>query len=89
MPEYGAEDAKRGRSRSRDPAYIGGGKEGLDRRYDEEMGRAGNPFGDNNAERSELRGTSARPHEERVKGRGADGQDDSPTERRSMFHENV
>lgn len=87
LPEYGVEDAPRGRNRSRDPAYIGGGQEGLDRRYDEEMGRGGDPFGDNTAERSELRAVSPRPHEGRDK--GLDGQEDSPTERRSMFHENV
>ena len=87
LPEYGVEDAPRGRSRSRDPAYVGGGQEGLDRRYDEEMGRGGDPFGDHTAERSELRNTSPRPHEDRKK--GLDGQDDSLTERRSMFHENV
>ena len=92
LPEYGMEDTPRGRSRSRDPTFIGGGQEGLDRRYDEEMGRDTNPFGDHAAERNDLRGVSPRPHDEKGKGfgkGGGDGQDDSPTERRSMFHENV
>ena len=89
LPDYGEE---RGRSISRaGAAHIGGGQEGLDERYDEEMGHE-NPFGDG-AERSELRGVSPRPHEESKghasQGNGRGSHDDSPTERRSMFRENV
>lgn len=95
LPAYGAEDMGRGRSKSRDPhAYIGGSTRGLDERYDEEMGRD-NPFGDA-AERSQMRGISPRPVEmegggkgHAQKGSGGSGLDDSPTERKSMFHENV
>ena len=97
LPEYGA-DVPRGRSLSRDEGpYIGGSQKGLDERYDQEMG-SHDPFGDE-AERSELRGVSPRPHEEDVrKGHAKQGSEglqpgDSPTEtvstRRSMFHENV
>ena len=89
LPDYGEE---RGRSISRAGIpHIGGGQKGLDERYDEEMGHE-DPFGDE-AERSELRGVSPRPHEEgkghAKQGSGGGPQDDSPTERRSMFHENV
>lgn len=95
LPGYGAEDMGRVRSQSRDPeTYIGGSARGLDERYDEEMGR-GNPFGDA-AERSQLRGISPRPVDMDGGGRGhaqkaggGNGLDDSPTERKSMFHENV
>ena len=99
MPAYGSEEMSRGRSLGRDDdtAYIGGNQAGLDRRYDEEVhggsGARDNPFGDG-AERSELRGVSPRPHDERGQGqpglevKGKDG-GDSPTERRSMFRENV
>ena len=90
---------ERGRSRSRDEGFIGGGQKGLDQRYDEEMGRqvkqAQNPFGDG-AERSELRGVSPRPaeldggsHLGGKEGGGGGGHGDSPTERRSMFRENM
>lgn len=92
LPAYGEE---RGRSLNRGAGaegYIGGGQRGLDERYEEEMGGREDPFGDE-AERSELRGVSPRPHVE-AKGDGKVGSgggmsDDSPTERRSMFHENV
>ena len=93
LPDYGEE---RGRSVSRaGGAPIGGGQKGLDERYDEEMGHE-DPFGDE-AERSELRGpASTRAHEDNkghaTQGNGGGGggtHDDSPTERRSMFHENV
>jgi len=94
LPEYGA-DVPRGRSLSRDEGpYIGGGQKGLDARYDQEMGHE-DPFGDDAEVRSQLRGISPRPHEEEaVKGHakqdsGGGQQGDSPTERRSMFHENV
>ena len=92
LPEYGAEEVGRGRSKSRDPtAYIGGSQRGLDQRYDEEMGRD-NPFGDA-AERSNLRGLSPRPVDTSgkhgKKDRGGASLDDSPTSRKSMFHENV
>ena len=91
LPEYGAEEPERGRRRSRDDAFIGGGQRGLDQRYDEEMGRQ-NPFGDA-AERSSMRGVSPRPAEldsiVHSQKNGASGHGDSPTERRSMFHENV
>ncbi|KAI9681425.1 MAG: hypothetical protein M1817_002709 [Caeruleum heppii] len=64
LPAYGDEDGGRGRSRSRDPAFIGGTQAGLDDRFDEEMGRKStrNPFSDQ-AERSDmgLRGVSPRP----------------------------
>lgn len=79
--------ADRGRSR---------GRSELDNRYDEESGgtKSGqsNPFSDG-AERSNLRGVSPRPHLEpgpakpQTKGKGS--LDDSPTERKSMFTENV
>ena len=92
LPDYG-EEIERGRSLSREnPAYIAGGQKGLDERYDEEMGH--DPFGDE-AERSELRGVSPRPHQDEDRlghakqGSGGGPHDDSPTERRSMFHENV
>jgi hypothetical protein len=88
---YGQE---RGRSLSREPEpYIGGSQAGLDRRYDEEMGKkpATNPF-DDHAEPSNvsLRGVSPRPVIDTSKGH-TKGQDsiDSPTERRSMFREEV
>ena len=91
LPEYGAGEPERGRRRSRDDAFIGGGQRGLDQRYDEEMGKQ-NPFGDA-AEQSSMRGVSPRPAEldastQSHKG-GIAGHGDSPTERRSMFHENV
>ena len=83
--------SERGRSTTRDmpepEPYIGGSHAGLDRRYEEEIGRkpATNPFDDEHAEAS-LRGVSPRPME----GKDGDGHSpDSPTERRSMFTENV
>ena len=95
LPDYGSEEMGRGRSASRDPdVHIGGGQRGLDQRYDEEMGRE-NPFGDA-AERSNMRAISPRPAALDVdgqgqgqKGSGGIGLDDSPTERKSMFRENV
>ena len=93
-------EVERGRSRSRDEGFIGGGQRGLDVRYDEEMGRGAgrgaekgtleNPFGDG-AERSKLRGVSPRPVEldGGLMGKGVGKNEDSPTERRSMFHENM
>ncbi|TVY88029.1 hypothetical protein LAWI1_G005270 [Lachnellula willkommii] len=84
----------RGRSLSRDPEpYIGGSQAGMDRRYDEEMGRkpATNPF-DDAAElpsNVSLRGVSPRPIETTKGHKGKDSVDDSPTERRSMFRENM
>ncbi|KAI9820376.1 MAG: hypothetical protein M1827_006000 [Pycnora praestabilis] len=96
LPEYGEE---RGRSRSRDAGsigYVGGSKGGLDRRYEEEMGGAGqkDPFADEEAERSELRGVSPRPVVDTGLGhkaqQGSKGSlEDSPTERRSMFREQM
>ncbi|KAL2355265.1 hypothetical protein BJ546DRAFT_1126988 [Cryomyces antarcticus] len=84
--------AIRGRSRGRE----------LDERYDEEMGRDGhgnNPFEDPTDRDASLRGVSPRPIDTGVGGRvqghqanrslGAASQDDSPTERRSMFRENM
>lgn len=96
MPEYGAGETSRGRTVGRDEedtAYVGGSQAGLNARYDEEMrgGRrsAENPFGDG-AERSELRGVSRRPAVEAKEGSLAPKKEgDSPTERRSMFRENV
>ena len=94
LPDYSAEELARGRSRSREgPEYIGGDHSGLDRRYDEQM-RRDDPFGDG-AERSELRGLSPRPMGEgedekrHAQKESLGGQDNSPTERRSMFHENM
>ena len=94
LPEYGAGDAGRGRRANREPtAYIGGSQRGLDQRYDEVMGN-NDPFGDG-AERSDLRGVSPRPSElDSSKGHGKKGSkgsglDDSPTERKSMFHEDM
>jgi hypothetical protein len=85
--------------------YIGGSKGGLDRRYDEEMGMGGtgaaakrpmqNPFDDDAAEPSavSLRGVSPRPMDAAGgTGKGhakKDSTGDSPTERRSMFQENM
>ena len=68
-----------------DGAYAGhgyGNARGteLDERYNEAMGR-GNPFADH--EDVNLRDVSPRPHDDRLP------VDDSPTERRSMFKENV
>lgn len=60
-PGYG--EGSRGRSLSREPEPYVGGQAGLDRRYDEEMGRKpANPF-DDSAEASNvsLRGVSPRP----------------------------
>ncbi|KAI9805503.1 MAG: hypothetical protein M1825_000754 [Sarcosagium campestre] len=89
-PAYDDEDAPRGRSRSRDPpsAFIGGSKAGLDDRYEQEMGRKPqDPFGDA-AERSELplRGVSPRPIDA-AGHRTKPSQDDSHSERRSVFRE--
>ncbi|KJX92506.1 hypothetical protein TI39_contig5843g00009 [Zymoseptoria brevis] len=87
-----------GRGRSRDRQRE------VDERYEVETGRAKNPFGDDAATES-LRGVSPRPHtgqdtEYRGGGqkgkvsamqhkKGAESVDDSPTERRSMFTEDV
>ena len=95
LPNYGDGEMEseigRGRSRSRDinTSYIGGSQRGLDQRYDEEMGRE-NPF-DDRAEVHDLRGVSPRPVEMEGSSRGHGGgaHDDSPTSRKSMFHENV
>lgn len=88
LPDYGAEEMTRGRSLSRDiDRNIAGGQRGLDRRYNEEMGHE-DPFGDQ-AERSELRGVSPRPVADEGKGHAKKDSGDSPTERRSMFHENM
>lgn len=80
---YGEE---RGRGRSREPEpYIGGSQAGLDRRYDEEMGRRQNPFDDaQEIGDGRLRGVSPRPVE-----LGNGKEHDSPTERRSLFRENM
>ncbi|KAI4132108.1 MAG: hypothetical protein LQ338_000862 [Usnochroma carphineum] len=95
LPEYGDEEMGRGRSISRDGpsgggGFIGGDQRGLDQRYDQVTGGE-NPFGDH-AERSELRGVSPRPaggkNGDRQQGSGG-VEGDSPTERRSMFHENM
>ncbi|MCJ1334887.1 hypothetical protein MMC09_000152 [Bachmanniomyces sp. S44760] len=99
LPGYGTEEMTRGRSPYREPPHIiGGGQKGLDQRYDEEMGRS-DPFGDH-AEASTLRGISPRPVEmgsegsKQTQNHGQKSslgsvQGDSPTERRSMFHENM
>ncbi len=90
---------ERGRARSREPEpYVGGSKAGLDRRYDEEMGKppSRNPFDDEQAEGSNisLRGVSPRPIDTQSlePGKGHKKKDsggDSPTERRSMFQEQI
>ncbi|KAL8851328.1 MAG: hypothetical protein Q9221_003773 [Calogaya cf. arnoldii] len=91
LPDYGNEEMGRGRSISRDePGFIGGSQGGLDQRYDEETRRE-NPFGDQ-AEKSSMRAVSPRPAnvETGYKKKGAKSVvGDSPTERRSMFHENM
>jgi len=89
-------EEERGRSRSRM-------RDELDERYDEEMGRGRSgggdgggrkgrqdPFADEYAAPS-LRGVSPRPLETDVGRQGGQrqGPEDSPTERRSMFRENV
>ncbi len=88
-PGYG--EGSRGRSVSREPEpYIGGSQAGLDRRYEEETGRKPqNPF-DDSAEPSNvsLRGVSPRPIDT-SKGHKPQDSLDSPTERRSMFRENM
>ena len=94
-PGYG--EPARGRSLSREPEpYIGGSQAGLDRRYDEERGvgkgkQAANPF-DDTAEPSNvsLRGVSPRPIDTSLNaGHKTQESADSPTERRSMFRENM
>ena len=70
MPEYGS---KAMGGTLQDTAYIGGGKRGLESRYEEEMGRE-DPFGDEAEVGSFQRGM---------------GKEESPTERKSLFHENV
>jgi len=91
LPQYGDGAMERGRSISRegdDPAFIGGSQRGLEQRFEEEMGHE-DPFGDE-AERSELRGVSPRPPEDRGHLKTVSGgstHNDSPTERRSMFRE--
>ena len=84
VPQY-ATEVPRGRSLSRD-----------DGPYTQQHGDE-DPFGDE-AERSELRGVSPRPHAEvepegeakaHTKKGSLEANDTSPTERRSMFHENV
>ncbi|KAF2453349.1 hypothetical protein BDY21DRAFT_374917 [Lineolata rhizophorae] len=82
------------------PYAEAGGRDSLDERYEEEVGRGRlggqlrgqDPFGDA-AERSDmsLRGVSPRPLDTSVQGGGGAGQkgDGSPTERRSMFRENM
>ena len=91
LPDYGNEEMGRGRSISRDePGFIGGSQGGLDQRYDEETKKE-NPFGDQ-AERSSMRGVSSRPGnvETGYKKQTTESTvGDSPTERRSMFHENM
>lgn len=95
-PGYGQEH---GRGLTPEP-YIGGSRAGLDRRYDEEMGvqpkPAVNPFDDSHAEPSDvsLRSVSPRPVVDTAGGlkthkRAQDSVDDSPSERRSMFRENM
>lgn len=75
---------ERGRSRTRD----------LEDRYDEEVGHGGhgghNPFGDDAV--SSLRGVSPRPVEQQREHQsqaGTGSNENSPSERRSMFRENM
>jgi hypothetical protein len=100
----GAGAGARGRSKSRDPPGVLVGQQELDARYDREMGRAGgqqqrviagnNPFSDAN-EAPSLRGVSPRPQVDSSVTRGGKGnggggsQENSPTERRSMFRESL
>jgi hypothetical protein len=95
--DYGEE---RGRSRSREPKFYSGGQARLNWEYDEGMGATGkrpvsNPFDDDQAEPSNvsLRGISPRPidtseptKEGTPKSSEAAG---SPTERRSIFREDM
>ena len=88
LPTYGSEEIRRGRSKNRaGESHIGGTDQGLDQRYDEEMGR-GDPFGDD-AERSNLRGLSPRPMEDDDRGHKKTDSGDSATERKSIFRENM
>ncbi|KAL8912303.1 MAG: hypothetical protein Q9171_002675 [Xanthocarpia ochracea] len=91
LPDYGNEEMARGRSISRvGPGFIGGSQSGLDQRYEEETRRE-NPFGDQ-VESGSIRGASPRPPngETRHKKQASESiVGDSPTERRSMFHENM
>lgn len=88
LPDYGSEEMERGRSINRaGESHIGGTDQGLDRRYNEEMGR-GDPFGDD-AERSSLRGVSPRPVEDDERHHKKTDSGDSATERRSIFREDV
>ncbi|KAI4251877.1 MAG: hypothetical protein LQ352_004603 [Teloschistes flavicans] len=98
LPDYGDEEMGRGRSISRDgPGFIGGDQRGLDERYEREMkrqqdGEVGeDPFGDDAETKSQLRGMSHGPEDGEGHQRLESGsvQGDSPTERRSMFKENV
>jgi hypothetical protein len=88
LPDYESDEAQRGRSINRGgESRIGGTQQGLDRRYDEEMGR-GDPFRDG-AERSDLRGISSRPVADNERGHRNTDSGDSTTERRSIFREDV
>lgn len=80
-PDYGGEEITRGRSLSRDI------DRNIAQRYDQQTGRE-NPFGDQ-AERSDLRGVSPRPIEDENHRHAKKDSGDSPTERRSIFHENM
>ncbi|KAI9651865.1 MAG: hypothetical protein M1831_007530 [Alyxoria varia] len=85
LQEMDARPDGRGRSRSRDP---------LEERYNQEMGRGGgrtkDPFGDG-AEPSTLsvRGRSPVPEIDTHGSHSRNSKDDSPTERRSIFREQV
>lgn len=88
LPDYESDETQRGRSINRGrESHIGGTQQGLDRRYDEEMGR-GDPFGDG-AERSDVRGISPRPVADDERGHRKTDSGDSTTERRSIFREDV
>lgn len=80
--------------------FVGGGQKGLDRRYEEEMGGgverapSRNPFDDDAAAGGSIRALSPRPAEGgkdkgKDKGKGKEGDPDSPSERRSMFREEM
>ncbi|TAQ90314.1 hypothetical protein B7494_g1356 [Chlorociboria aeruginascens] len=91
-PGYG--DPNRGQGLSREPEpYIGGSQAGLDRRYDEETDRQStvNPFDDHIAEASTvtLRGVSPRPIDTSRSNNHQHNRSDSPSERQSIFKENV
>lgn len=104
LPAYSEGADVRGRSKSRDPPAVIGGQQGSDTRYEQELGTGGNPqrrladpnnpFSDAH-EAASVRGVSLRPTLDSTVGQGGKAkggggtQEDSPTERRSMFRESL